>query len=237
VLEITNRKREIRRCPLSDGAFVLGRNPTCDVHIADGSLSRNHARFIVNKDSTVVEDMGSTNGTWVGNDRLSKPVAVTPEDVVKVGDLEIRVFPHAEDQAEEPAENAWVQILNTNMRGKSFHLAFSPALVGRTDSSTLRLHHATISRIHAIFRYSKTDGHWVLEDRNSANGTYLDGALVSTATLTGGEKIRFGDVETVFLGNKRPAPREHPWLLLLLVALLGIVIAYLLADILGLVVE
>jgi len=50
---------------------VVGRKAPADVTVADSSLSRAHARFVLDGDATVrVEDLGSTNGTWRGGARI-----------------------------------------------------------------------------------------------------------------------------------------------------------------------
>lgn len=66
--------------PLRPGvALVVGRDPTADVVVTDDSLSRHHARFKLAGDELLVEDMGSTNGTRVGDRRVERAV-------LKVGD-------------------------------------------------------------------------------------------------------------------------------------------------------
>lgn len=53
---------------------VLGRDPTCDVVVPDEKASRRHARVVRGAgDAVVLEDLGSANGTWVGEGRLEGP--------------------------------------------------------------------------------------------------------------------------------------------------------------------
>jgi DNA-binding NtrC family response regulator len=60
--------------PLQVGRpVVVGRSAEADVDVDDPSLSRAHARFTLREDgSVVVEDLGSTNGTWVSGRRVSE---------------------------------------------------------------------------------------------------------------------------------------------------------------------
>src|SRR5262245_53600935 len=52
---------------------VVGRSAEADVDVDDPSLSRAHARFALRENgSVVVQDLGSTNGTWVGGRRVSE---------------------------------------------------------------------------------------------------------------------------------------------------------------------
>jgi DNA-binding NtrC family response regulator len=73
--------------PLTPGlSLVVGRKPPCDICIGDTRLSREHARFNLSEDgqSVTVEDLGSTNGTWLGNQRV-KSVQLTFGQEVRLG--------------------------------------------------------------------------------------------------------------------------------------------------------
>ena len=68
-------------------ALVIGRSPTCDVFVEDGSLSRRHARVLVGDTTVRVEDLGSRNGTVLGGSALSPetPVALPLDALVELG--------------------------------------------------------------------------------------------------------------------------------------------------------
>jgi hypothetical protein len=64
---------------------TVGRAPGCGVRVDDAYTSSIHARFF-RRDGTVwVEDLGSTNGTWVNGERLASPARVDRGDLVQVG--------------------------------------------------------------------------------------------------------------------------------------------------------
>jgi hypothetical protein len=58
--------------PARSGAsqVTLGRGHACDVELDDGTLSQLHCVFLKTPDGWRVEDLGSTNGTWVDGNRL-----------------------------------------------------------------------------------------------------------------------------------------------------------------------
>jgi DNA-binding NtrC family response regulator/pSer/pThr/pTyr-binding forkhead associated (FHA) protein len=60
---------------------VVGRLPPADVAIPDASLSRVHARFTLTASGVVVEDLGSTNGTLVGGERVERQALESDEEV------------------------------------------------------------------------------------------------------------------------------------------------------------
>jgi hypothetical protein len=67
--------------PLRSGGVLIGRNPECALVLDDDYASGRHCRIYPDtsgRDGWVVEDLGSTNGTFIGRDRLtgSRPVEV-----------------------------------------------------------------------------------------------------------------------------------------------------------------
>lgn len=51
---------------------VIGRDPGCDIVIADPNVSKKHAKISVQGPSVFLEDLGSTNGTFVNGKRVQK---------------------------------------------------------------------------------------------------------------------------------------------------------------------
>lgn len=72
------------------GAARVGRSPQSDVHLPDPSVSRNHALFDVQNGALVIHDAGSTNGTYVNEERIDTAV-LKPGDVVAFGKAALRV--------------------------------------------------------------------------------------------------------------------------------------------------
>jgi FHA domain len=63
---------------------TLGRGHACDVELDEGTLSQLHCVFLKSKDGWCVEDVGSTNGTWVDGSRLSSRQAVPVADGARI---------------------------------------------------------------------------------------------------------------------------------------------------------
>lgn len=74
------------------GSVEIGRRDGCAVRLSDTYVSQVHARLYEENGAWYVEDMGSTNGTFLNDARVSSPVEVHAGDVVKVGKtvLELR---------------------------------------------------------------------------------------------------------------------------------------------------
>jgi hypothetical protein len=66
--------------------FTIGREPACDMTLADKTVSRWHASLVRSDDNAwLLSDLGSTNGTRVNGWRVSIPTPVAPGDFVSFG--------------------------------------------------------------------------------------------------------------------------------------------------------
>jgi hypothetical protein len=74
---------------VSHGA-TLGRAETADLRVEDPFASAAHARIFRRGDYMHVEDMGSTNGTYLNGRQLRAPERLRPADVIRIGDSEYR---------------------------------------------------------------------------------------------------------------------------------------------------
>jgi len=75
-----------RTFPLDKDFIRLGRDPGSDIVISDPQISRQHARITRQGDLMMIEDLGSTNGTFVNGMRLTGPHALSSGDVIGLGD-------------------------------------------------------------------------------------------------------------------------------------------------------
>jgi pSer/pThr/pTyr-binding forkhead associated (FHA) protein len=67
------------------GPLVIGRDASADVVLDDGQISRRHARLTPSNGGVVVEDLESTNGTFVNQNEVQAPVELRPGDELLVG--------------------------------------------------------------------------------------------------------------------------------------------------------
>lgn len=65
----------------------LGRGKHNDVVLADHFASIDHAQVRHKKGVTTIEDLGSTNGTWVNGERIHSAVQLVADDYVKIGSI------------------------------------------------------------------------------------------------------------------------------------------------------
>ena len=76
---------------LDSAALLVGRGSGNDVNLArDEYASSNHARVEPRRDGVWVEDVGSTNGTYLNGTRLTNAKRLAPGDILRVGETELR---------------------------------------------------------------------------------------------------------------------------------------------------
>jgi len=77
---------------LAEGNNVIGRDPKCEVWLDASGVSRRHAKISVNGRTRTValEDMNSTNGTFLQRSRIVDRVDLSDGDLIKIGEVELR---------------------------------------------------------------------------------------------------------------------------------------------------
>ncbi|MDQ4144335.1 MAG: FHA domain-containing protein [Actinomycetota bacterium] len=83
------------------GSMVIGRE-NADITIEDPEISTRHAEVRASGDALEIEDLGSTNGTFVNGDRISSARTLSPGDVVRFGQSELEL------EADAPAQGGTV---------------------------------------------------------------------------------------------------------------------------------
>jgi DNA-binding winged helix-turn-helix (wHTH) protein len=77
------------RVRLDEGAHILGRDPDVEILLDSPGVSRRHARLTISRGSATIEDLGSKNGTFVGDQRLDRSRAVGDGDTIIVGSVKL----------------------------------------------------------------------------------------------------------------------------------------------------
>lgn len=96
----TGARTSPKRFELTEFPARIGRQPGCAVQLNVARISRVHAEIRRDEHGyLVIEDLGSTNGTFVNGRRLEEPARLISGDVIHVGDQEMRLV---EEQAEAP---------------------------------------------------------------------------------------------------------------------------------------
>ena len=78
--------------PLEGDQLIIGRDAVNAVGINDAEVSRKHARLTFQGGKYVIEDLGSTNGTFVNGQRLVSSTVLKPGDVVSLGEQIVLMY-------------------------------------------------------------------------------------------------------------------------------------------------
>jgi pSer/pThr/pTyr-binding forkhead associated (FHA) protein len=78
--------------PLDEAPILIGRGTDAAIRLDDDYVSTRHARIASSGDQWFVEDLGSTNGTYIGTHRLTQPTTLQLGSVIRIGKttLELR---------------------------------------------------------------------------------------------------------------------------------------------------
>ncbi len=89
ILEGANHGETVQ---LAEAPLLIGRGPDAQIRLDDDYVSTRHARIASSGDQWYVEDLGSTNGTYVGTSRITQPTALQLGTQVRIGKtiLELR---------------------------------------------------------------------------------------------------------------------------------------------------
>jgi len=70
---------------------ILGREPDCDFPLEDQTVSSQHARLSYHQQQWWLEDLASTNGTFLNGEAVTTPVVITHGDELRLGHMGVRI--------------------------------------------------------------------------------------------------------------------------------------------------
>ncbi|HEY1277630.1 MAG TPA: DHA2 family efflux MFS transporter permease subunit [Thermoleophilaceae bacterium] len=191
MLEVVSGPAAGARIPLRGAPLVLGRDePGAGRLGGDAELSRRHASVSPVDGRVVVEDLGSTNGTRVNGNPISKPTTVGPGDAIEVGVTKLAVV----GAAPAPATTGVViKVVSGPATGQTISLGDRPFVFGRSETGAGSLgEDPELSRRHASAALFDP-GRILIEDLGSTNGTFVnDHRIAAPAVVRAGDGIRLG---------------------------------------------
>ncbi len=75
--------------PVHGGSATIGREPECDLQVLDSEVSRRHAKVTIRDGVATIDDLGSSNGTYVNGERILEPRTLGPGDRIEIGEATI----------------------------------------------------------------------------------------------------------------------------------------------------
>ncbi|MGA2165622.1 MAG: FHA domain-containing protein [Solirubrobacteraceae bacterium] len=180
---------------------LLGRDPSADLIIRDPDVSARHASLTPLASGFAIEDLGSTNGTFVNGERLAAQQELAPGDQIQLGAtvLEVRGSAASAIPAVQRTRVKQIPVLPVlvflagQLQGTKLQ-AGAQLVVGRElgAADVILDRDEAVSRRHAAF--SPAGGGLTIQDMGSTNGTLVNGRrLTGTAALETGDRVQIGD--------------------------------------------
>ena len=162
-------------------SYLVGRDPECDIVIADARVSWHHAVLRLENGRWVLADNGSTNGTYAGGQRADR-IEIDGECQVRLG-----------NPADGPVLSCTVSGDGPGPpdRGPGVApLSATTVRIGRAPENDIVVSDPTASREHAEIR--NVAGGYRIVDLDSSHGTFVNGQRVTDAALSDGDVVRVG---------------------------------------------
>jgi pSer/pThr/pTyr-binding forkhead associated (FHA) protein len=210
----TNQRREF---VLMEGATAsIGRSTTNDIMIPQRHVSRQHAVITFRDGLFMISDLGSANGTFVNDRRLTDPFPLAHGDSIRlyVPLLQFSAVVTEEEQEEARKTGSLIlpvvgqaeaRLLVTVgvQEGTEFVLLDDNVTVGRSTQGAgwqIALQDRAVSRPHC--RLIKQGSLWSILDLGSANGTMMNGSALGTdpVLLKDGDVLTIGETTLLFRG-------------------------------------
>lgn len=180
----------------------IGRDPErSDVVLEDEQVSGRHALLQRSpRGNYVLEDSGSTNGTFVNGERmveLGRPMAVylAPGDRFRIGASEIEIG----------EARARLMFVGGPQAGREVPLDERLITIGRAADNVLELDDPQVSVYHGVVRVTPLG--FEFEDHDSTNGSTINGHPVKSQVLSDGDTLQIGSTQLSFLVDVDRADR------------------------------
>ncbi len=186
---------------------IIGRDPSADCVISHKGVSHQHARITRLGDGHLLEDLASTNGTFLNGQRLTGAMPLNSGDEIKLGQSISLIFeaPTVEADSEiagtviyegsppiKPTEPPQFAVAIAGSISDVYTLTKDLVTVGRADDNDIVISSKIVSRHHA--RLERADGGYqIVVLPKTRNPLYLEGGVVTASRrLQHEDKLRIG---------------------------------------------
>jgi ABC transport system ATP-binding/permease protein len=206
-------EEDMPRLVLEDGDHVVvldrdtitvGRLPDNDIRLDDPEISRHHARFIRQEGIIALEDLGSSNGTFVNGTRIAHLTELRDGDSISFAGVGADF--RSPEETDESLDDRLPQAALEGIGLPPLLLEKRETSLGRSVDNDLILDDPAVSAHHAVIAWRGDS--FTLTDLGSANGTEVNGqSIAGPRLLEAGDEVRLGST-TLFFRRLMPARRR-----------------------------
>ncbi|MCX7992463.1 MAG: FHA domain-containing protein [Fimbriimonadales bacterium] len=160
---------------LKAGENIIGRDPSSDVLISDGTVSRRHACITLEENHAYIQDLGSTNGTYLNGEPVgAERIPLPPDAELRFGSVAMTL--ELPEGFETPAVAAEVApplayLVSLSDAAMRFPLYARPQRIGRRAGNDIVIPDSYVSGQHAVIEIIGADIR--ITDLGSTNGTFI----------------------------------------------------------------
>lgn len=211
-LTLSFKGKVLKIFPVLKGSMTLGSDPSCTVHIDSLALQPQHAQIDTVENDSVIRDLGSDTGTFIGTVKLESMHPLKDGDIIRVGKHTL-TYSYSENITNETEEEAveesltaapaaekappiqmeakektqgWLQIMTGSNLGKTMSLNKAMTNLGKPGIST-----AVITKRQDGHFISQLEGNHPLLINNEELGS-------SSHSLIDGDTIQIGNIKMQF---------------------------------------
>ncbi len=187
---------------------TIGRGRDCDIVLLDERVSRQHTEIYFDGESFLVSDLGSFNGTSLNGEVIGDTRSLEHGDQLQIGPVglrfELAAIPEKKQRSTLVVPESSLRASLQTHDGTRFKLIKERSRIGRGQGWDICLQDRAVSRPHA--EITRQDDIFILTDLSSANGTIVNGQLISEPqALEDGDMILFGEHPLIFKIEKSQA--------------------------------
>ncbi len=237
---IVNDGKTIRKeFPLNEQITVIGREEGCHIILDSKTISKKHFRIISKGLKIYVEDLNSTNGVSINDQKIEKITEITENDIIQFGVYFAQLNNTNKLKKSYKVDEVVAQKQNDSLKknsapyfklicidkrypGLTFEIQDGISAIGRTKKSDFVLPDDTLSGRH--LQLTKTGPKLFIEDLDSANGSMLNSRKVrGKLQVFGNDKIEIGSVAFSVESNieKTVAKKSPKKLIMIIGGVLG----------------
>lgn len=209
MLTIVPKQADLKSVDIVEPRTSIGTHNSNTMVIQSASVSEFHAEFHLQNDKIVLIDLGSESGTTINGETVSGRVKVKHNDVLKVGDVELKLIdpeqkPDSKSTEVRSITSGWLLVGKPDSLLPGELPIEGVMTVGRDKDCDFSIPVSHISRRHAQFEI--TGGSLKVKDLGSTNGTTVNGETITETELNPGDIICFDTEEFLILGPVKEEP-------------------------------